>query len=178
MAARRLIILMVVLLVISTLAAALLPAPESDDEEPTRGETTPREGPRPGPPAAGSVETDGRVLRATVDTAPKPPQIVPTRAGDQLTLLVTSRFADLVELPAFGLIKAVAPGAPARFELLLERAGNFPIRTLEGGLLAGRVCVTAAELSPRARRARSRARACAPRGRRGREGESRSAPRP
>jgi hypothetical protein len=174
MAARRLIILMVVLLGLSTLAAALLPAPRTGDEDRTRSEITRRGNPPPHPPTG----SRSRLLQARIDTAPRPPQTVPVRIGDQLTLLVSSRFGDLVQIPAFGLIKAVAPAAPARFELLLDRGGAFPVRTVDAGLLAGTVCATPARLSPRARRGRSRARACAPRGRRGREADSRSAPQP
>jgi hypothetical protein len=174
MAARRLIILMVMLLVLSTLAAALLPAPRTSDEDRTRTGTARRGSPPPHPPAG----SRSRLLQATIDTAPRPPQTIPVLIGDQLSLLVSSRFGDLVEIPAFGLIKAVAPAAPARFELLLDRAGVFPVRTVDAGLLAGRICATPARLSPRAPPGRSRARACAPRGRRGREADSRSAPQP
>jgi hypothetical protein len=142
MAARRLIILMVVLLAVSTLAAALLPGPESSEEEPT-----PTRSPRRGAPGALPDAGGARILRAAIDTAPKPPQAVSARAGDLLTLLVSSRFADLVEIPAFGLFKAVAPGAPARFELLLERSGAFPVRTADSHLLAGLICA-APEAAP------------------------------
>jgi hypothetical protein len=177
MAARRLIILMVVLLALSTLAAALLPTPRTDDEDTTQEDTTQRESQPPGSRAAGpAVSGGGQLRQATIDTAPKPPQTVPAKVGDQLTLIVTSRFGDLVEIPAFGLFKAVAPAAPARFELLLDRAGVFAVRTVDSDLLAGRICAT--RLSPRAPRGRSRARACAPRDKRGRAGSARSAPQP
>jgi hypothetical protein len=178
MAARRLIILMVVLLAISTLAAALLPTPRTDEEDTTQAETTQRESQPPRSQAAGPAVGGGQLRQATIDTAPKPTQTVPAKVGDQLTLIVTSRFGDLVEVPAFGLFKAVAPAAPARFELLLDRAGVFAVRTVDGDLLAGRICATRGGLSPRAPRGRSRARACAPRDRRGRAGSARSAPQP
>jgi hypothetical protein len=176
MAARRLIILMVVLLALSTLAAALLPTPRTDEEDTTQAETTQRESQPPRSQAAGPAVGGGQLRQATIDTAPKPPQTVPAKVGDQLTLIVTSRFGDLVEIPAFGLFKAVAPAAPARFELLLDRAGVFAVRTVDSDLLAGRICAT--RLSPRAPRGRSRARACAPRDKRGRAGSARSAPQP
>ena len=55
--------------------------------------------------------------------------------------MVSSRRTDLLEIPGFGLAQAVAPDAPARFELLAEQRGSYPILQAEEDCLAARIQV-------------------------------------
>jgi hypothetical protein len=175
MAARRLIILMVVLLVLSTLAAALVPTEDNSGQQRATGSTATEPRSQLPPRLAPGLPPGGAIRTARLDTASKPPQTITARVGDQLTLLISSRFGALVEVGGFGLFKAVSPAAPARFELLLDRAGVFPVRTLQPTGLAGHICV---RLRSRAPRGRSKAEACAPRGRARHRERGRSARQP
>jgi hypothetical protein len=130
MAARRLLIVMLILLGLSTLAAALVP-PRSLRE----GSTGPASTTRPTTTTASPPPPSGRSLAANIivgatketGTVPRliraclsdqPKVCTPIRVGDQLSLVVYSRKATQLEIPALGLVQAVAPEAPARFELL------------------------------------------------------------
>lgn len=183
MAARRLVIVMLVLLAVSTLAAALVPTPESDDPRPVATDTaTSGQGPEPDAGAAGSPE--GRLVarRIRVGEGEKP-RSVEVRSGDQLLLLVSGRLADDIAIPAFGLVETMTPFSPARFDLIVDRTGRFPIRAERAARVVGRIVSVAgsgrcASLRPPARGGRSRAEACAPGGRRSARDHGRSAPRP
>ena len=176
MAARRLIILMVVLLVLSTLAAALVPTEDNSGQQRATGSTATEPSGELPPRLAPGLPPGGSIRTAKLNTAPRPAQTIKAEVGDQLTLLVSSRFGALVEVGGFGLFKAVAPQAPARFELLLDRPGVFPVRTFQPRFLAGRICVT--RLRSGARRGRSKAEACGPRGKARHRGRGRSAQQP
>jgi hypothetical protein len=134
-AARRLVILMIVLLAASTLAAALVPPPDRDEEGPTSSEQT-RPGPKPQPIPPGP---SGRPIAARLRIANAKPRTIRASVGDQIALTVTSRFADQVELAAFGLLETAAPYAPAHFDFIADRAGTFPVRTVESQRLVGRI---------------------------------------
>jgi hypothetical protein len=130
MAARRLIALLVALLVVSTLAAALT-APGPERQSPTEGESEPE------PRSTGG----GRLIEATLNASAKHPGRVEAQRGDQVALTVRSTSPGQVEIPAFGLLEDVAPGAPARFDLLPERTGSFEVRLAGAGRVIGRVVV-------------------------------------
>jgi hypothetical protein len=139
-AARRLIAVMLVLLFLSSLAAALAPV-EQQRDEPTStstSTTTPKS------------DSGGALVRKTLDARKKQPPRVRAQVGDQLQLVVKSDRPAIVELPAFGLTEDVDPVAPARFDLLLERPGDFRVREL-GGRELGKL-----EVSRPARKASAR----------------------
>src|SRR5215213_3437524 len=105
MAARRLLTVMLILLGLSTLAAALVP------QHSPRGDNT-----------TGSTTTTRPTQTATKPTAPafvpptkifvggkRLPIVFPVHVGQQLTLLVRSRFATELAIPAFGLIEFASP---------------------------------------------------------------------
>jgi hypothetical protein len=129
MAARRLLIVMLLLLGISTLAAALVPPPERDTETESSTSTTKstatRERPR-GEPVAAEV-TAGSGGR---------PEAVRVATGDQLALVVKVRRPAEVEVPAFGLIEFAEPGAPARFDVLIDERGRFEVNAGRAGTVA------------------------------------------
>ena len=133
MAARRLLIVMLLLLGISTLAAALVPPPERTAD--TERSTSTRS-------AAARDRTEGERVAAEVSARTGArPDAVRVSTGDQLALVVQVARPAEVAVPAFGLIEFAEPGAPARFDILIDEAGRFEV-TAEG---AQRVATIVAE---------------------------------
>lgn len=124
MGARRLLILMLVLLAVSTIAAALVPPQERGDGTTSTTSTTTE---------PSSRATGGRLVERGIRVKPHGSTAIEMRLGDQLALTVHTRFADQVEIPAFGLLEDVGPDAPARFDLLPERTGTFAVELVEAG---------------------------------------------
>jgi hypothetical protein len=160
MAARRLLIIMVVLLVISSVAAALVPPPT---ERSTTEDTEEREAARDR-----EGEPSGELLRQTIEAEAARPERIAARVGDQLALTVNARAFRQVEIPSFGLLEPAEPGAPAHFDILLDRPGSFLVRLLESGRAIARIeARKPARISRSARSAGSRAKS--PANREGRE---------
>ena len=120
MAARRLLIIMFLLLAISTLAAALVPAPERRADETGQGSSSSTAA------TAAEPAPRGDLVEARLSAGGKPER-VRVSTGDQISLVVSSPQPRDVSLPAFGLIEFAEPGAPARFDLLIEQAGQFDV---------------------------------------------------
>jgi hypothetical protein len=136
-AARRLIVVMLALLVVSSIAAALAPVRDSGEE--TTGTTTQVES-----------QTQGRLVRRTIDTRDRKPASIAIDLGDQLELTVKARRLDQVEIAALGELEPVDPDAPAHFDLLPRQPGTYDVR-----LLGARRVVGSIEVTPRkARKAR------------------------
>jgi hypothetical protein len=146
MAARRLVALLVALLVISTLAAALTAPGPDRESQPTETTSEPESGP-PRP---------GRLIEATLNTSDKRPGRVEARRGDQVALIIRSASPGQVEIPAFGRLEDVEPGAPARLDLLLERTGRFTVRLAGSGRVIGLIVVRHARAASRVSRERPR----------------------
>ena len=121
MAARRLLIVMLVLLGLSTLAAALVPQRtirNGTTGTATRQTTTQAEAaPNPAFRRPTKILVGGK----------KFPIVAPVSVGDQLTLLIRSRFPAEITIPEFGLVGFATPDTPARFELLLDAPGTIGI---------------------------------------------------
>ena len=139
MAARRLLIVMLVLLGLSTLAAALVPQHSLRDgtsatttTQPTTTTTTPAV-PPPGYVRPTKIKVGGRQF----------PVVSPVKAGDQLVLLVASRFPTQLEIQEFGQLGFAAPDAPARFTLLPTTPGTFGIQFQPSGKVAAQIRVVA-----------------------------------
>jgi hypothetical protein len=141
MAARRLLIVMLVLLGLSTLAAALVPPRTTQD-----GTTT------TATEETGSVPKDtvpGGELLDPVQIAASPPvEVIPVGAGDQLPLMVSSRKADLVEIPGLGLSEPVAPAKAARFNVLVETPGSYGVRLVTADRVVARIEVNIKRVAP------------------------------
>jgi hypothetical protein len=149
MAARRLLIVMLVLLGLSTLAAALVPQRTLRRETSTAATTTQPK------PTATVAQPAGRSLLAKITVggpkdvvvggpvcaAARKPRCDPIHVGDQLTLLVRSRFPTQLEIRQFGLISFATPQAPARFELLPNEPGPYGILYAPSGDVAARLQV-------------------------------------
>jgi hypothetical protein len=141
MAARRLLIIMLVLLGISTLAAALVDT-RSFREDGT-GSTIASE---TEPTLPEDTVPEGRELKPIVIVvSPEKVTVVPVKLGDQLPLLVRARKADLVEIPALGLLEPVAPNAPARFDVLATATGGYGVRLVNADRIVARIEVTKPE---------------------------------
>lgn len=135
MAARRLLILMLLLLVVSTLAATLVPPAQREQTE--TGTDTASRAEHPD----ADTGPERRLVTSVVDASERLPERIRLRLGDQLALTVRSGGADQVEIPDLGQIEDVDPDAPARFDLLLDRAGTFPVRLLEAQRVVARIAV-------------------------------------
>jgi hypothetical protein len=129
MAARRLLIVMLLLLGISTLAAALVPPPERPAET-ERSTTTTRTA-----PARGRAEGERVAAEVSTRTGGRP-DVVRVSTGDQLALEVEVARPGEVAVPAFGLIEFAEPGAPARFDILMDEPGRFEVSAERAGRVA------------------------------------------
>ncbi len=121
MAARRLIILMLLVLAVSTVAAALAPQRDTDDDASTSSTTTTTE-PDPPPSTVG-----GELVEATIDADAEEPETIEVELGDQIALVVETAVPAQIEVPDFGLLEDAESDAPARFDLLATRSGEFPV---------------------------------------------------
>jgi hypothetical protein len=138
MAARRLLIVMLILLGVSSLAGVLLQE-DSLRQETTASTTTEQTETTP----TGTAKA-GERLSSVIVAKPKLVARIPVEVGDQLSLVVCSNRPDQVEIPALGLIGAVLPAAPARFELIAEARGSYGVRLVEADRLIARIEVTPA----------------------------------
>lgn len=129
MAARRLIFVMIVLLLASSIAAALVPIPEGARDESTT--TT-------APTATAAGELLERTLRADARKSPR----IRAEVEDELALTVTGSRHDLVEITGLGQLEDLAPGSPARFDLLFAEPGTYTVRLVESDQPIGRIEVT------------------------------------
>jgi hypothetical protein len=121
MLVRRLLLLAAVLLLLAAVAAGIAPEPETTEAPVT-------------PPAARSVEVVEGLLSAAEDD-----QSVRARVGDLIRFEVTGDVLDSVEVERLERIDAIAPGTPARFEILADAAGVYPIRLVEADRRIGRL---------------------------------------
>jgi hypothetical protein len=140
MAARRLVIVMLVLLGISAGLAALVPSREAGEDTTGGTETeTTEAATEPSGTTQSTAAEDAGVQTATIKVGGRKFPVVPLEVGEQLSLVVKSNVADQLEIPALGLIDAVGPGAPARFELLAEEAGDLGIRLVNAERVVARI---------------------------------------
>ena len=122
MLARRLLILAAVLMGLIALAAGVAP------REPARETAT---SPSPTQGVVTPTATVERTLHA--DTSG---QEVAARVGQTVIITVQADVLDSVSLGDFG-IETADPQSPARFELLADVPGNYPIRLLQADRTIG-----------------------------------------
>jgi hypothetical protein len=125
MVARRLLLLAAVLMLLTALAAGLAPQPDTTETEPA---------PRPAQTPA--------VVAESISAADED-QSVKARVGDLIQLEVTGDVIDEVEIELLDRIDPIEPTTPARFEVIPETAGVYPIRLIEADKRIGRL-----EISP------------------------------
>jgi hypothetical protein len=120
--ARRLLIALAVLMVLTALAAGLSPRESTVGEDSAATPAAPTE-PAPAP------------VQETLDAAAGGQRVV-ARVGQSVTIVVRSAELDSVSLAEVG-TKTTEPDSPARFELLAEVPGTYPIELLEAGRRIG-----------------------------------------
>lgn len=118
---RRALLLFAIVLGLAALAAAVS-RPANVDDEPTP--TTPR------------AETS-RAPTLADGTAGSPPELIAfdagtprargLEAGRPATVVVEVESAGMVTIPGLGVSAAAEPTTPARFDLLADKAGRYPI---------------------------------------------------
>ena len=158
MAARRLLIVLLVLLGLSTLAAALVPQRTLNDRGTTATTTT------QSTTTAPTATPNPAFLRPTKITVggKKFPVVSPITVGDQLRLLVRSRFPAEISIPEFGLVAFASPDAPARFELLPSTPGTFGILFAASGKPAGQIEVVPPSAGPKAKKEKGKKKSAKP----------------
>jgi plastocyanin len=122
MLARRLLIALAVLMLLTALAASLAPR-----ESAVRDDTAAT----PAAPATATVEPVQETLDASAEG-----QRVEARVGQTVTIVVRSDTLDTVSLAEMG-AETTEPDSPARFELLADTPGSYPIELLESGRRIG-----------------------------------------
>jgi len=115
MLARRLLIALAVLMALTALAASLAPREDPPQQE-VSGTAA------PAAPAREPVEE-------TLDAGGEGQRVV-ARIGQNVTIVVRSEELDTVSLDEVGL-ETTEPDSPARFELLADVPGTYPIELLE-----------------------------------------------
>ncbi len=148
MAARRLLIVMLILLGLSTLAAALVP-PQALREGTSSTSTTEETETTPPDTTPGGRHLTFK-LRVGGKTVPvlscplsqrRARKCKPLKVGDQLSLVVSSMKADELKMKRFGLVDAVGPNEPARFEILPPEPGSYQIRFVSTNRVAARIVI-------------------------------------
>jgi hypothetical protein len=116
MLARRLLIALAVLMLLTALAASLAPRETAVHDETAAV---------PAAPATATVEPVQETLDASAEG-----QRVLARVGQMVTIVVRSDTLDTVSLADMGM-ETTEPDSPARFELLADVPGSYPIELLE-----------------------------------------------
>jgi hypothetical protein len=136
MLGRRLLVLFAVLLGLTALVTSLAPRPTAGP----RPVSTPA--PTASPRAA--AQPSRRIVRTISADAGSARGRVRARAGDVLALTVRGDELDDVSIDGLGKLEAVEPGAPARFEILLDTPGKFPVTLLDAQRSVGQIDVAPA----------------------------------
>lgn len=124
MLVRRLLLLAAVLLLIAAAAASLVPQEEA---------VVP-------PPSADEVRSDVELVEATI-SAQEEGQSIAARAGDQIRFEVSGDVLDSVQIERLDRIDVIDPTTPARFDLIVDEPGVYPIRLVEADRRIGRLDV-------------------------------------
>jgi hypothetical protein len=117
MVARRLLIVLAVLLGLTALAAGVAPRQPVDSDPGANA-----------PPVTPPERASGRVQR-TLDAAATGQHVV-ARVGQTVVLTVRSQELSTVSLDDVG-VRTAEADSPARFELLADVPGTYPIELLE-----------------------------------------------
>jgi hypothetical protein len=129
MLARRLLIALAVLMVITALAAGLAPRESAMNDD------------SPAPSATAAVVQ--KPVMQTLD-AQAEGQRVEAEVGQIVRIVVTSDELDTVSMAELG-FETTEPDSPARFELLAEVPGTYPIKLLEADRQIGELEISGAD---------------------------------
>jgi hypothetical protein len=118
---RRALLLFAIVLGLAALAAAVSRPAEVDDE-PTP--TAPRAETRTTPTLADGTAGSPPEVIAFDSDAPRARRL---EAGRPATVIVEVETAGMVTIPGLGVSAAAEPDTPARFDLLADQVGRYPI---------------------------------------------------
>jgi hypothetical protein len=144
MLGRRFLLLVAVLMGLTALAASVAPR----DPAVREGEKRTPQAAAPAAPTPAPV-TDSRTVVQTVSADDAQPKRIEVTVGDIIELEVDAPTVGSVEL--MGRIEALAPESPARFNLLADQPGDYPITLLEEEREIGVLTVLAAPPGRRGR---------------------------
>ena len=135
MLGRRLLVVFAVLLGLTALATALAPRPTVRDGARVDPSSTPT-----ATPAPERSETRSSRVERTISANPGRKRArVRVRVGDVLMLTVRGDLLDSVEIPDLAKLEPIEPGSPARFEMLLEEAGELRVGLVDAKRFIGLV---------------------------------------
>jgi len=125
MLGRRFLLIVAVLMGMTALAASVAP------RDPTlrdRGSATPTATPSPPDPAPADGVVEARLEEISADGRPE--RVVVER-GELIELVVSSPEIGSVDLEGLDRVEPVDPESAARFQILAELPGEYPIRLLD-----------------------------------------------
>jgi hypothetical protein len=140
MMGRRLLLLVAVLMGLTALAASVAPRQSGTPPPPPArpGTAQPAQTPELGP----GVPAPEDIVEETISAASgASPLRVRLRPGQTLRLQVEGAVFDEVVVGGLDRVEAIAPEAPARFELYVDRAGQFPITLRDADRRLGEIVV-------------------------------------
>jgi hypothetical protein len=141
MIGRRLLLLVAVLMGLTALAASVAPRQTSDAPPPVPSRT-PTPTTTPAPELSPATDEPAGVIQETMSAAKgASPLRVRARPGQTLQLQVQGAVFDEVHIGGLDQFAAIAPEAPARFELFLDETGRFPVTLVDAGRRLGEIDV-------------------------------------
>jgi hypothetical protein len=147
MMGRRLLLLVAVLMGLTALAASIAPRDTGTDEPPTppgRPGTAVEPTTTPELSRAAPAPESEDVVEETLSAAKgASPVRVRARPGQMVVLEVqgTPKLFDEVALTGLDRVEAIAPEAPARFEMYMDQPGRYEIRLLQENRRLGELLV-------------------------------------
>jgi hypothetical protein len=133
---RRILVVFAVLLGLTALVTSLAPRPTVRPRSAGPAVSTPA----PTPPTP-SGQASRRIERTISADRGRSQAKVRARTGDVLALAVRGDLLDGVEIAGLGKLEPIEPGSPARFEMLLDAPGEFPVTLLDTGRIVGEIDV-------------------------------------
>lgn len=140
MLGRRLLVLFAVLLGLTALVTSLAPRPTVTRPGVVQATPSPTTTPAPARPAP----TSRRIVKSISADPGSPRTKIHARVGDVLALTVSGDVLDGVEIADAGKLEPIEPGAPARFEVLLDRQGELRVDLVDAERLIALVEVSGA----------------------------------
>jgi hypothetical protein len=145
MMGRRLLLLVAVLMGLTALAASVAPRNTGTDEPatpPGRPGTVAEPTTTPELSPAAPTPAEGDVVEETLSAAEgASPVRVRARPGQTVKLEIQGQVFDEVVLTGLDRVEAIAPEAPARFEIYTDQTGRFEIRLLQANRRLGELLV-------------------------------------
>jgi hypothetical protein len=142
MIGRRLLLLVAVLMGLTALAASVAPRQTSDAPPPPVPGRTPTPTATATPELSPATAESEGVIQETMSAAKgASPLRVRARPGQTLQLQVQGAVFDEVQIGGLDQYAAIAPEAPARFELFLDETGRFPVTLVDAGRRLGEIDV-------------------------------------